>query len=133
MRPVEGQIDDLIGEVNKEIKDHHKVLITDTDEEDGGGSEDYMREIGIRVKYLHSDIDTLERAEIIRDLRLDVFDVLVGINLLREGLGYSGGIACRHFGRGQGGISAQRKRRWCRRSAARRAMRRERLSCTRTA
>ena len=86
MRPVEGQIDDLIGEVNKEIKDHHKVLITTLTKKMAEDLTDYMREIGIRVKYLHSDIDTLERAEIIRDLRLDVFDVLVGINLLREGL-----------------------------------------------
>ena len=83
---VEGQIDDLIGEVNKEIKDHHKVLITTLTKKMAEDLTDYMREIGIRVKYLHSDIDTLERAEIIRDLRLDVFDVLVGINLLREGL-----------------------------------------------
>ena len=86
VRPVEGQIDDLIGEVNKEIKDHHKVLITTLTKKMAEDLTDYMREIGIRVKYLHSDIDTLERAEIIRDLRLDVFDVLVGINLLREGL-----------------------------------------------
>ena len=85
VRPVEGQIDDLIGEVNKEIKDHHKVLITTLTKKMAEDLTDYMREIGIRVKYLHSDIDTLERAEIIRDL-LDVFDVLVGINLLREGL-----------------------------------------------
>ncbi|MGN0351985.1 MAG: excinuclease ABC subunit UvrB [Roseburia sp.] len=86
VRPVEGQIDDLIGEVNKEIKNHHKVLITTLTKKMAEDLTDYMREIGIRVKYLHSDIDTLERAEIIRDLRLDVFDVLVGINLLREGL-----------------------------------------------
>ena len=86
IRPTEGQIDDLIGEVNKEIKDHHKVLITTLTKKMAEDLTDYMREIGIRVKYLHSDIDTLERAEIIRDLRLDVFDVLVGINLLREGL-----------------------------------------------
>lgn len=86
VRPVEGQIDDLIGEVNKEIAKKHKVLITTLTKKMAEDLTDYMREVGIRVKYLHSDIDTLERAEIIRDLRLDVFDVLVGINLLREGL-----------------------------------------------
>jgi len=86
VRPVEGQIDDLIGEVNKETSGGHKVLITTLTKKMAEDLTDYMREIGIRVKYLHSDIDTLERAEIIRDLRLDVFDVLVGINLLREGL-----------------------------------------------
>ena len=86
VRPVEGQIDDLIGEVNKEIAGKHKVLITTLTKKMAEDLTDYMREVGIRVKYLHSDIDTLERAEIIRDLRLDVFDVLVGINLLREGL-----------------------------------------------
>lgn len=86
VRPVEGQIDDLIGEVNKEISQKHKILITTLTKKMAEDLTDYMREVGIRVKYLHSDIDTLERAEIIRDLRLDVFDVLVGINLLREGL-----------------------------------------------
>lgn len=86
VRPVEGQIDDLIGEVNKETANHHKVLITTLTKRMAEDLTQYMSEIGIRVKYLHSDIDTLERAEIIRDLRLDVFDVLVGINLLREGL-----------------------------------------------
>lgn len=86
VRPVEGQIDDLIGEVNKETKNHHKVLITTLIKRMAEDLTQYMGELGIRVKYLHSDIDTLERAEIIRDLRLDVFDVLVGINLLREGL-----------------------------------------------
>ena len=86
VRPVEGQIDDLIGEVNKETSGGHKVLITTLTKKMAEDLTDYMREIGIRVKYLHSDIDTLERAEIIRDLRLDVIDVLVGINLLREGL-----------------------------------------------
>ncbi len=86
IRPVEGQIDDLVGEVNKEIAKNSKVLITTLTKRMAEDLTDYMREIGIRVKYLHSDIDTLERAEIIRDLRLDVFDVLVGINLLREGL-----------------------------------------------
>ena len=86
VRPVEGQIDDLIGEVNKEAAQHHKVLITTLTKRMAEDLTSYMQEVGIRVKYLHSDIDTLERAEIIRDLRLDVFDVLVGINLLREGL-----------------------------------------------
>lgn len=86
VRPVEGQIDDLIGEVNKETKNHHKVLIATLTKRMAEDLTQYMGELGIRVKYLHSDIDTLERAEIIRDLRLDVFDVLVGINLLREGL-----------------------------------------------
>ena len=86
VRPVEGQIDDLIGEVNKETKNHHKVLITTLTKRMAEDLTQYMGELGIRVKYLPSDIDTLERAEIIRDLRLDVFDVLVGINLLREGL-----------------------------------------------
>ena len=86
VRPVEGQIDDLISEVNKEVKNHHKVLVTTLTKRMAEDLTDYMKEVGIRVKYLHSDIDTLERAEIIRDMRLDVFDVLVGINLLREGL-----------------------------------------------
>ena len=86
VRPVEGQIDDLIGEVNKEVEKHNKVLITTLTKHMAEDLTDYMKEVGIRVKYLHSDIDTLERAEIIRDMRLDVFDVLVGINLLREGL-----------------------------------------------
>ncbi len=86
VRPVEGQIDDLIAEVNKETAGHNKVLITTLTKRMAEDLTDYMRDVGIRVKYLHSDIDTLERAEIIRDLRLDVFDVLVGINLLREGL-----------------------------------------------
>lgn len=86
VRPVEGQIDDLIGEVNREVAKKGKVLITTLTKRMAEDLTDYMREVGIRVKYLHSDIDTLERAEIIRDMRLDVFDVLVGINLLREGL-----------------------------------------------
>ena len=86
VRPVEGQIDDLISEVNKETKEHNKVLITTLTKRMAEDLTTYMQELGIRVKYLHSDIDTLERAQIIRDLRLDVFDVLVGINLLREGL-----------------------------------------------
>lgn len=86
VRPVEGQIDDLITEVNKETKNGNKVLVTTLTKRMAEDLTDYMKEVGIRVKYLHSDIDTLERAEIIRDLRLDVFDVLVGINLLREGL-----------------------------------------------
>ncbi len=86
VRPVDGQIDDLVSEVNKEVERHNKVLITTLTKRMAEDLTDYMREVGIRVKYLHSDIDTLERAEIIRDMRMDVFDVLVGINLLREGL-----------------------------------------------
>lgn len=86
VRPVKGQIDDLISEVNREIKQGHKVLITTLTKRMAEDLTDYMREAGIRIKYLHSDIDTLERTEIVRDLRMNVFDVLVGINLLREGL-----------------------------------------------
>ena len=86
VRPVEGQIDDLISEVNKEVDKGHKILITTLTIRMAEDLTDYMKDVGIRVRYLHSDIDTLERAEIIRDMRLDVFDVLVGINLLREGL-----------------------------------------------
>ena len=86
VRPVEGQIDDLIGEVNKEVEKHSKVLITTLTKRMAEDLTEYMKDVGIRVRYLHADIDTLERAEIIRDMRLDVFDVLVGINLLREGL-----------------------------------------------
>ncbi len=86
VRPVEGQIDDLVGEVNKEVEKKHKILITTLTKRMAEDLTEYMRDLGIRVKYLHSDIDTLERTQIIRDMRLDVFDVLVGINLLREGL-----------------------------------------------
>ena len=86
VRPVEGQIDDLIGEINRETAKKHKVLVTTLTKRMAEDLTDYMREVGIRVKYLHSDIDTLERTQIVRDMRLDVFDVLVGINLLREGL-----------------------------------------------
>ncbi len=86
VRKVEGQIDDLISEVKKEIEEKNKVMITTLTKRMAEDLTDYMKEVGIRVRYLHSDIDTLERAEIIRDMRLDVFDVLVGINLLREGL-----------------------------------------------
>ena len=86
VRPVEGQIDDLLGEINKEIAKKNKILVTTLTKRMAEDLTDYMREVGIRVKYLHSDVDTLERTEIIRDMRLDVFDVLVGINLLREGL-----------------------------------------------
>ena len=83
---MEGQIDDLIAEINKEVEKKNKVLVTTLTKRMAEDLTDYMREVGIRVKYLHSDIDTLERSQIIRDMRLDVFDVLVGINLLREGL-----------------------------------------------
>ncbi len=86
VRPVEGQIDDLISEVNKETAKKNKILITTLTKRMAEDLTQYMKDVGIRVRYLHSDIDTLERAEIIRDMRLDVFDVLVGINLLREGL-----------------------------------------------
>ncbi|MGN1159632.1 MAG: excinuclease ABC subunit UvrB [Lachnospiraceae bacterium] len=86
VRPIEGQIDDLIGEIRKETEKKNKVLVTTLTKRMAEDLTEYMKEVGIRVKYLHSDIDTLERAEIIRDMRLDVFDVLVGINLLREGL-----------------------------------------------
>ena len=86
VRPVEGQIDDLIGEINKETEAGNKVLVTTLTKRMAEDLTEYMKEVGIRVRYLHSDIDTLERTEIIRDMRLDVFDVLVGINLLREGL-----------------------------------------------
>lgn len=86
VRPVEGQIDDLIGEVNKEVEKGNKILITTLTKRMAEDLTEYMKDLGIRVKYLHSDIDTLERTQIIRDMRLNVFDVLVGINLLREGL-----------------------------------------------
>ncbi len=86
VRPVEGQIDDLVFEIKKETKDGNKVLITTLTKRMAEDLTDYLQELGIKVKYLHSDIDTLERSEIIRDLRMGVFDVLVGINLLREGL-----------------------------------------------
>ena len=86
VRPVEGQIDDLVGEINRETEKHNKVLVTTLTKRMAEDLTAYMKDVGIRVKYLHSDIDTLERAQIIRDMRLDVFDVLVGINLLREGL-----------------------------------------------
>ena len=86
VRPVEGQIDDLIGEVHKEVKKGNKILITTLTKRMAEDLTEYMKDLGIRVKYLHSDIDTLERTQIIRDMRLNVFDVLVGINLLREGL-----------------------------------------------
>ena len=86
VQPVEGQIDHLITEIHKEIAKKNKVLITTLTKKMAEDLTDYIKEAGIRVKYLHSDIDTLERAQIIRDMRLDLFDVLVGINLLREGL-----------------------------------------------
>lgn len=86
VRPVEGQIDDLLGEIRKTIDAGNKVMVNTLTKKMSEDLTDYLREVGIRVKYLHSDIDTLERSEIIRDMRMDVFDVLVGINLLREGL-----------------------------------------------
>ena len=86
VKPTEGQIDDLVSEIRKEVKNHNKVLVTTLTKRMAEDLTSYMKEVDIRVKYLHSDIDTLERAQIIRDMRLDAFDVLVGINLLREGL-----------------------------------------------
>jgi len=86
VRPVEGQIDDLLSEIKKEVAGHHKVLVTTLTKRMAEDLTDYLKDVGIRVRYLHADVDTLERAQIIRDMRLDVFDVLVGINLLREGL-----------------------------------------------
>ncbi len=86
VRPVEGQIDDLVAEVKKEIAKNNKIMITTLTKRMAEDLTDYMRELGLRIRYLHSDIDTLERTEIIRDMRMDVFDILVGINLLREGL-----------------------------------------------
>lgn len=86
VRPVEGQIDDLLAEVNSEVAKGHKILVTTLTKRMAEDLTDYMRDVGIRIKYLHSDIDTMERIEIVRDLRMNVFDVLVGINLLREGL-----------------------------------------------
>ena len=86
VRPVEGQIDDLIGEIRQTVAGGNKVLVTTLTKKMAEDLTDYLQEAGIRVRYLHSDIDTLERSQIIRDMRLDVFDVLVGINLLREGL-----------------------------------------------
>ena len=86
VRKVEGQIDDLLSEVHKEVANGHKVLVTTLTKRMAEDLTDYMREVGVKVKYLHSDIDTMERVEIVRDLRMGVFDVLVGINLLREGL-----------------------------------------------
>lgn len=86
VRPIDGQVDDLLSEIRKEVEKNNKILVTTLTKRMAEDLTDYLREVGVRVKYLHSDIDTLERAEIIRDMRLDVFDVLVGINLLREGL-----------------------------------------------
>ena len=86
VKPVEGQIDDLLAEIKKEIANHNKVMVTTLTKRMAEDLTEYLKNVGIRVRYLHSDIDTLERSEIIRDMRLDVFDVLVGINLLREGL-----------------------------------------------
>ena len=86
VRPVEGLIDDLLSEIKKETSKHNKILVTTLTKKMAEDLTDYLRDVGVRVRYLHSDIDTLERAKIIRDMRLDVFDVLVGINLLREGL-----------------------------------------------
>ena len=86
VKPTKGQIDDLIGEIRKETKAGNKILVTTLTKKMAEDLTSYMKEVGIKVRYLHSDIDTFERAKIIRDMRLDIFDVLVGINLLREGL-----------------------------------------------
>ena len=86
VRPIEGQVDDLVSEVNKEVAKGNKILVTTLTKRMAEDLTDYMKQLDIKVKYLHSDIDTLERLEIVRDLRMGVFDVLVGINLLREGL-----------------------------------------------
>ena len=86
MRPINGQVDDLYAEIQKRVEKNERVLVTTLTKKMAERLTDYLREAGVRVRYLHSDIDTLERLEIIRDLRMDVFDVLVGINLLREGL-----------------------------------------------
>ena len=86
VKPVKGQIDDLVGEIRKTLDAGNKVMINTLTKKMAEHLTNYLKEIGIRVRYLHSDIDTLERSEIIRDMRMDVFDVLVGINLLREGL-----------------------------------------------
>ena len=86
VRPVKGQVDDLLGEIRKVTEKKGKVLVTTLTKRMAEDLTKYLKEVGVRVRYLHSDIDTLERSEIIRDMRMDVFDVLVGINLLREGL-----------------------------------------------
>ena len=93
VRPIDGQIDDLVSEIHKETEKHNKILVTTLTKRMAEDLTDYLKELGIRVKYLHADIDTLERQRIIRDMRLDAFDVLVGINLLREGLDIPGNFA----------------------------------------
>ncbi len=107
VRPVEGQIDDLVGEVNKEVRENNKILITTLTKRMAEELTDYMKDLGIRVQILHSDIDTLERTEIIRDMRLDVFDVLVE-STFEGGTGYSGNLHCGDSGCGQRGIPAFR-------------------------
>ena len=104
VRPVEGQVDDLLGEIRKVVKKKGKVLVTTLTKRMAEDLTKYLKEVGVRVRYLHSDIDTLERSEIIRDMRLDVFDVLVGINLLREGLDIPEIDAGGYPGCGQGRI-----------------------------
>ena len=86
VRPIEGQIDDLIAEINDRVEKNERVLVTTLTKKMSEDLTDYLKEIGIKVQYLHSEVKTLERAEIIRDLRLGKYDVLIGINLLREGL-----------------------------------------------
>jgi len=97
VKPVKGQIDDLIGEISERVQKNQRVMITTLTKKMAEDLTDYLRELDFKVEYLHSDIDTIERMEIIRNLRLGVFDVLVGINLLREGSGYSGSVPCGHF------------------------------------
>ena len=109
--PSTGQIDDLVGEINKRSQKDERVLVTTLTKKMAEDLTAYFENLGIRVRYMHHDVETIERMEIIRDLRLGEFDVLVGINLLREGLDIPGGFARRHPRRRQGGLSAQRDHR----------------------
>ena len=106
VRPTKGQVDDLIEEIRKRAENDQRVLVTTLTKKMAEDLTDYLVEMGIRVRYLHSEVDTLQRIEILRDLRLGEFDVLVGINLLREGLDLPGGVARRDPRRGQGGVPA---------------------------
>ena len=108
LRPATGQVDDLVGEIHRTTEKGGRVLVTTLTKRMAESLTDYLKNLGIRVRYLHSDIQTMERTQLIRDLRLGEFDVLVGINLLREGLDMPEGQPCGDFGRGQGGLSAQR-------------------------
>ena len=106
VRPIEGQVDDLIAEIRKRVEVGQRTLVTTLTKRMAEKLADYLMELGIKVHYLHSEVETLERIGILRDLRLGVFDVVVGINLLREGLGPAGSLSGRHPGCGQGGFSA---------------------------